>query len=218
MTIMDQKQNNYLENLTAFTGDDFEVLRRIIRDPAMRVAAVERSFPVFFAVYLNHYLEYPTAPFQHQPLALAEDPNERFIVVEAFRGSGKSSLISLGYVLWSILGFQRKKHILIVSGTMEQVALVMRNIRIELEENDLLKADLGPFEEETGEWRVKSFFIPKYNARVMGISREAFARGARRREHRPDVVLCDDTENFELLEAREGPTACTGGSRATSSR
>lgn len=201
---MDTEPDNHLANINSFSTEQIEIIKALIHDPAARVAAAEKSFHIFLAVYLNHYLEFPMAQFQHRLIELAEDTTTPFVAVEAFRGSGKSSLITVAYALWSILGYQKKKHIVIISGTMEQAAGHMRNIRLELEENDLLRNDLGPFQEEGIEWRLNSIHLMRHGARIMAASWESLTRGTRRGAHRPDLIIVDDVESPENVRTREG--------------
>ena len=60
-------------------------------------------------------MEYPFAPFHNEMFKLAEDQNIKVLVVMAFRGSAKSTILNLAYILWSILGVQQKKFVVIIS-------------------------------------------------------------------------------------------------------
>lgn len=149
-------------------------------------------------------MKYPFAPFHHEMFRITEDVSLRLAVLVAFRGSGKSTLITLSYVIWSIIGMQQKKFVLILSQTQAQAKLHMANIKRELESNDLLKADIGPFEEVSDEWGSNSIVISKYGARITVASTEQSIRGLRHGEHRPDLVICDDVEDLNSIKTREG--------------
>jgi len=56
-------------------------------------------------------------------------------VIVAFRGSSKSTVFTLSYSLWSILGKQNKKFVVITSQTQRQARQQLINIKKELENN-----------------------------------------------------------------------------------
>ena len=78
---------------------------------------------------MSHYIIYPFAQFHREMLSLTEEINLRLLVLIAFRGSGKSTLMSLSYPIWAILGVQQKKFVLIVSQTQSQARLHLANIK-----------------------------------------------------------------------------------------
>ncbi len=80
----------------------------------------------------------------------------------------------------------------------------MMNIRAELEGNDLLKRDLGPFQEQSDEWGSYSLVFNKSGARITVASTEQSIRGIRHNEHRPDLIICDDVEDVQSTKTREG--------------
>jgi len=73
---------------------------------------------------------------------------------------------------------------------------MMDNIRSQLEDNELLKYDIGPFEEEGSEWTAMSITLKKYGARIMVASYEQSVRGMTFNQYRPDVVILDDIEDL----------------------
>jgi len=80
----------------------------------------------------------------------------------------------------------------------------MMNIRNELEDNDLLKRDLGPFQEESDEWGSHSLVFSKHGARITVASTDQSIRGLRHNEYRPDLIICDDVEDVQSTKTREG--------------
>lgn len=70
----------------------------------------------------------------------------------SFRGSAKSTIMTVSYPIWAIIGKLQKKFIVILSQTQYQARLHLANIKAELESNELLKQDLGPFYEVNEEW------------------------------------------------------------------
>ncbi len=179
-------------------------LDEIKKKRSVRRMLAKNSHLWFFSIYLGHYIKYPFAPFHSEMFALTEDQELHLSVLVAFRGSGKSTLITLSYPIWAVVGAQQKKFILILSQTQSQAKLHMANIKRELESNDLLKGDIGPFEEISDEWGSNSIVISKYGARITVASTEQSIRGLRHGEHRPDLVICDDVEDLNSVKTREG--------------
>lgn len=177
---------------------------KIINDPIARAALARRSHEHFFALYLPHYVKFKTAAFQKELFALTEDTSIPIVAVTAFRGSAKSTIMNLSYVLWAILGAQQAKFVLIIGQTIQQARQHLRNIRTELEGNDLLRMDLWPVEEEENEWQMASLVIPKYGARIMAASIDQSVRGFRHGPHRPDLIIADDIEDLSSVQTREG--------------
>ena len=182
---------------------DRSLVRKMMKDRAIRTNITKVSFLYFFHFYYAHYVKYETADFQKELFHLLEsNPNENLYVV-AFRGSGKSTIITTSYPLWAILGKQQKKFCVIFTQTRVQAKQHMMNIRTELESNELLKRDLGPFKEESDEWGSFSLVFKKHNARITVASTEQSIRGIRHNEHRPDLLICDDVEDVQSTKTRE---------------
>jgi len=181
-----------------------EVMERMLRDRKVRTAIVRRSHFFFFNFYFSHYVKYRTAPFHREFFSLTENDELKKIFVVSFRGSSKSSIFTMSYPVWAILGRQEKKFVLILCQTCQQAKQHMANLKRELESNELLKNDLGPFEEEGNEWGSVSLVFSKLNARIMAASSEQNIRGVRHNQYRPDLIIADDLENMASVKTREG--------------
>jgi predicted phage terminase large subunit-like protein len=113
------------------------------------------------------------------------------------RGSAKSTLVSLAYVLRAAVE-GTEPYIWIVSDTRHQAALHLENVRAELEENRRLRADYpAAFRQPP---KVRGSIIRLANGTVL----EAWGtgqriRGKRRREHRPTLIVCDDLQNDDHI-------------------
>ncbi len=116
-------------------------------------------------------------------------------MVMAFRESGKSTLMNMAHVLWSILGKPGKKFVVIVSKTQEQAKSHFANIKAELETNELLRADFGPFTENEREWNKLSMDLEYHGSKILSITRDQSIRGLIHGSHRPDLIICDDLED-----------------------
>ena len=179
------------------------LFEKILRHKPSRTATVKKDFEWFFPIYFHKRLEYPTAPFQAEMIRLLRDCKKRFLVITAFRGSAKTTLTSVAYVLWAVFGVQQKKYVLIVGQTEEKARRNLANIRRQLEANHLLRGDLGPIDEEKDQWGAKAFIIRKLNAKIAAASVGQSVRGLLHDEYRPDLVVCDDLESLESVQTQE---------------
>jgi hypothetical protein len=179
-------------------------LEQIKKDPVLRREAARRSHLFFFHAFLSHHAKYKTAPFQKELLALSQDQCKKFLIVEAFRGSAKSTIMALSLPIWSIIGIHEKKFVLIICKTQQQARQTMKNITEELTSNEFLKNELGPFDEPDDEWRQTSIVIPKYDARVTVVSLDTSVRGIKHGAHRPDLIIADDLEDLASVKSQEG--------------
>ncbi|EKD63828.1 MAG: hypothetical protein ACD_51C00186G0001 [uncultured bacterium] len=175
----------------------------LLKNHVLRRHATKQSLSLFFHVYFHHYVTYPTANFQKEMFGLLEDDSIKNLAIVAFRGSSKSTIVNMAYPIWAIMGKPQKKFILILGQTQNQARQHLRNLKTELESNELLRADLGPFEEDENEWNAYSLFIPKYNARIMAASSEQSVRGFRHGQYRPQIIICDDIEDLASVKTLE---------------
>lgn len=195
-----QIQNQNSNKQDAITPD---VIESILSDQRARITIVTQSHYWFFYLYFSQYVKYLTAEFQKEMFALTEDEKKKLAVIVAFRGSGKSTIMTMSYPLWAILGKQKKKCVVIISQTQQQAKTHLANIKRELEGNELLRADLGPFQEESDEWGSYSLVVPRFNARLIAASSEQSIRGLRHGAFRPDLIICDDVEDLNSVKTKE---------------
>lgn len=181
-----------------------EELEQIKKKRSIRKMLAKKSHFWFFTIYLSDYIDYSFAPFHHEMFQVSEDQILSLATIVAFRGSGKSTLMSLSYPIWSIIGSQQKKFVLILGQTHNQARQHLTNIKRELETNQLLKADIGPFQEFSDEWGSTSIVLSNYDAKIMIASTEQSIRGIRHGKYRPDVVICDDVEDLNSVKTKEG--------------
>ncbi len=181
-----------------------EEMKKIINNESLRVSLTKGSHIWFFNVYFGHYITYEAANFHREMFALTENENITTLGIVAFRGCAKSTIFTLSYPIWAILGKQQKKFVIILGETQRQAKQHLVNIRKELESNELLKSDLGPFKEIEDEWGSYSLVIPKYNARITAASMEQTIRGMRHNQYRPDLIICDDIEDLNNVRTKEG--------------
>lgn len=188
------------------TAENLSIAQEISRDPKVRRVVARESFFFFFNIYFPHYVKYVTADFQREIFSLLEDERNQTLVLVAFRGSGKSTIVTMAHVLWAVLGKQQKKYVVIGGLTQRQARQHLQNIKRELESNETLRNDLGPFREEQDEWGSLSLVISNCGAKITAASTEQSIRGMRHGAHRPDLIILDDVEDLasvQTLESRD---------------
>lgn len=130
------------------------------------------------------------------------------IVVAAPRGHAKSTLLTLLIPIYCAC-YRLRRFILIVSDTDPQVRAFCEAIRAEIEGNELLRRDFGDMVGKSYgmPWTGANFSIchveadnrgrPSvvYEMMITGRSAGSRVRGMKRRQYRPDLIICDDIEN-----------------------
>lgn len=201
MTLTNHQKINHNYNCGQLAGD---IVESMIKDRQVRTKICQESHFMFFHFYFAHYVKYQTAPFQREVFNLTESSLTENLFVVAFRGSGKSTILTTSYPIWAILGKQQKKFVLILCQTQSQAKQHMMNLRRELETNTILKNDLGPFNDDSDEWGSASLVFSKLNARITAASTEQSIRGLRHNQYRPDLIIGDDVEDIASTKTREG--------------
>lgn len=130
----------------------------------------------------------------------------KYVAIAAPRGHAKSSGITLGYGLATLL-FRERKFMLLVSDTESQAALFLGNFKQQLQDNQELIDLFGlkrnvdgkvVFEKET-ETDIIVEFNDGHKFRIIVKGAEQKLRGLLWNGSRPDIILCDDMENDELV-------------------
>lgn len=134
----------------------------------------------------------------------------KYVAIAAPRGHAKSSGITLGYGLATLL-FRERKYMLLVSDTESQAALFLGNFKTQLKNNrelaelfELVVNDNGEvvFEKDS-ETDIIVPFKDGHRFRIMVKGSEQKMRGLLWNGMRPDIVMCDDIENDELVMNKE---------------
>jgi len=168
-----------------------------------------RSPENFGLVYLGHYLEHPPSALHrrlYQLLGEAGSARGARIAVAAPRGHAKSTVVSLIYPLWALLS-GAEPLTLLLSATRDQAASHLRNIRSELETNERLLMDFPELAaiargRRPKPWRGNALHMPG-GAMIRALGAGEQIRGARHRQHRPSMIICDDLEAPERVVSAE---------------
>jgi predicted phage terminase large subunit-like protein len=193
--LITKKNNEYL---------DINQFAEIIDDPVVR-REVRKTFKGFCLVYLAHYFFLPPADFHEEMMNDLEDPGKKFIAIEGFRGSAKSTIASLAFILYSVLE-KKEPFVIPINETDDIVKLTIANIRAELEGNELIIADYGNQISKQKGFMTKfaeTNIVLKNGSRIMGRSRGQKIRGLRHRQFRPSLVVIDDPEEREKVQKKE---------------
>jgi predicted phage terminase large subunit-like protein len=174
-----------------------------LNDPIIRKEVAKADFFLFFTIYLFHHMRYQFAEMHREIMSICQNDSVSLALIMAFRGSGKSTIVTTAFPLWAILGVLQKKYIVIVAKTKPQAKQMMTNIKAELESNDQLRNDLGPFQDDSEEWGSESIVFSKQNARITVVSIEQSLKGLRHKQYRPDLIILDDIEDNESTKTKE---------------
>ena len=131
---------------------------------------------------------------------------DKFVAIAAPRNHAKSTAISLSYVLASVL-FRNKKFVLLVSDTETQANLFLGSIKQELQDNSDIIDLFGIKKDEKGTVKFKkdseSDIIVEledgHTFRIIAKGAEQKLRGLIWNGSRPDLIVCDDLENDEVV-------------------
>ena len=130
----------------------------------------------------------------------------RFVAIAAPRGFAKSTAITHSYTLASVL-FRQRSFALIVSDTETQAILFLQDIKKELQDNDSLIDLFHIKRDANGKVKLlketESDIIVEFDDgakfRIMAKGSEQKVRGLKWGNKRPDLIVCDDLENDEIV-------------------
>ena len=121
------------------------------------------------------------------------------VAIAAPRGHAKSTAVTFAYVLAELM-FRSAHHVLVLSSNETISAEFVNDIKVELQENELLDEMFGPFtflRESTTEIVVQ--FADKAKFRVICKGAGQRMRGLKWERKRPDLVVADDMEDDDLV-------------------
>jgi phage terminase large subunit-like protein len=184
----------------------------------------------FCAVYLGHYFmvtteeeqahpEWKIKPGWGQPQRAMADALTSFtnrtghyakystLILEVFRGAGKSTIGFVGYVLW-LACTGRRKFILAISDTKTQAVDQLASVLNELETNEDLQKTYGQLydEKRTGsktERKRQDDVTLANGVRIVARGGGQKLRGMRWKSQRPDCVVLDDPQGEDQAESPE---------------
>lgn len=219
-------RREYVKWLNGFTEDLRETIRSNSTLPVElrdeRLIRQRSDFHYFRTTYFPHYYYLPGKSELQEHLegvyhricdkrltASVDIPlvgNAGMMVGEKYaiaapRGHGKSTDVSVVFVVWCIVN-DLKHFITLFSDAIELTETLIESIKAELTENDNLKAD---FPHATGigrVWRIGDI-ISRNGIRVKGFGSGKRVRGIKHGVYRPDLSIIDDLENDENVRSQD---------------
>lgn len=127
----------------------------------------------------------------------------KFVAIAAPRGFAKSTAITHAYVLANIV-FRERSFVLIVADTEGQATFFVEDLKKALIENeDLMKAfGIKKLAKDSSTDFIIEF-DDGHQARVIAKGSGQKLRGAKWDHKRPDLIVCDDLENEELVKNKD---------------
>ena len=162
---------------------------------------------IFFGCrYFPHLLTQECAPFHHELIRIVELCGSDRISILAPRGHAKSTWLSVIYPIWKVTT-NRDIKIIIVSDTGDQAEMFLRAIKDELEANERLIEDFGPFYQKpkTGSpnvWKAGDITVMR-PSRAKEPTIVCGGSGKRIVGRRADLIIVDDPLNDENTESEK---------------
>jgi hypothetical protein len=113
---------------------------------------------------------------------------KKYMARAAPRYHGKSQVISMGLPLWCIC-YKYKYNILIVSDTSDQAEQFITDIKIELEDNEMLIQDFGDLVGKST-WKVGKI-VTSNGVHCVAKGASQKLRGIKYNSKRPDLIIID---------------------------
>ncbi len=170
---------------------------------AMMRKAGEKSLYAFAKYFMPEHLKYPPSQAHREVYGLLQDITKKRsckLAIAAPRDFGKSTLITLIYVIYAIC-YAKEKFIVILSNTSSQAKQILENIRKELTENERLQKAFPHIFEADGRpkpprWR-QDDIVTRNGVEILALGSGQQIRGRRYGSSRPTLIIADDVESPE---------------------
>jgi len=122
----------------------------------------------------------------------------KFVAIAAPRNHAKSTSVTKAYTLASVV-LRARKFVLLVSDTESQASFFLNNLKQALLDPDVVKVFgvKGLIKDSETDCIVE--FDDGYQARIIAKGSEQKLRGILWDNRRPDLIICDDMENDEIV-------------------
>ena len=192
--------------LKLFDGGPQQAVTQLPAEERLQAAfELATDITEFAQKYAAHYLVDQDTQQPVEPAAFHAEVYELLLTemrlaVAAPREHAKSTVVSLIFVLYCVC-YKLRRFIVLISSTEPQAILQLNAVKEELETNDAIRKDFGDLvgDKKWGERDFETSTGVRLSARGAGQS----LRGLRKRQFRPDLVICDDLEEDELVENPE---------------
>ena len=144
----------------------------------------------------DHAVESPQCHYDWWEICCSK---HRQVAIAAPRLHAKSTAITLAYVLACVL-FRNRSYVLIVSDTITQATQFLADVKRELIDNDKIRS-LFKIKEFLKDSEDNCIVLCEdgHEFRISAKGAEQKMRGLKWNNKRPDLVVCDDVENDEIV-------------------
>lgn len=134
---------------------------------------------------------------------LCTEPLSPLVAIAAPRNHAKSTAISFAYTLACVL-FRERQYVLLVSDTVTQAVQFLGDIKKELTDNEQIK-QLFAIKEfiKDADDDIIVLCEDGHKFRIQAKGSEQKVRGLKWNNKRPDLIVCDDLENDEIVMNKE---------------
>lgn len=145
----------------------------------------------------------PTPDFHFELWEMVCSKDKR-VAIAAPRHHAKSTAITHDYTLACVL-FKIKQNVMILSDTQEQAEQFLYDIKVELTENrDLIDFfQINHIDKESKDELVVDMGVEGHKFRIFAKGTTQSLRGSKWRGKRPDLIVCDDMENDEMVRSKD---------------
>lgn len=172
-----------------------------------KIALAKKSFFHFLGYYMRHRLELPPAEFHKEMLDSLDsiDDLNKYIAIEGFRGSAKSTILE-AFAIWSLINGLHN-FIVYIGATIDSSQMSLANIRDEIENNAELQRDFNIILEDSKahgyreKWSESQITIG--NCTMIAKSKGQKIRGAKFKQARIDLIIGDDIEDVKDADTAE---------------
>ncbi len=169
-----------------------------------RRTAGKGSIYTFAEIYMSDHLKYKPSQvhkYIYAKLQKASNVRGTKLAIAAPRNFGKSTLITLIYILYSIC-YDKEKFIVVISNTAYQSMRMLDNIKSEILNNEKLRKDFphvfGDSKIKLTRWQ-QNCIITCNGVQVLVLGSGQQIRGLRYGINRPTLIIADDLENTKSV-------------------
>lgn len=182
---MNRQQNEY---------EDSKILRKLYA-----------NIGLFGRVVLPTATKYDTPPFHAEINKGLKDPDVDRLLVAAPRGTSKSTIVSLIYVMWRI-AFKRSDEelfIVIISESQNQSENFLSRIKYHIVHSQRFTELFGDYGPGTARKWTNTDVVLKNGIRIIALGTGQRIRGFIEGDTRPNLILMDDIESEKNANTRE---------------
>ncbi|NOQ31507.1 MAG: hypothetical protein GQ570_10320 [Helicobacteraceae bacterium] len=198
--------------LDGFTSELRESIKASsLLDPALkdeRIKKAREDFHYFRLTYFPHYytLEGKSKlqddlESTYNKIVAPNKPSGLKFAKAAPRGMGKSTDASIVFPIWCVV-YALKHYPTIFSDAIELTETLIEAIKVELEDNERLRADFSHACGIGKVWKIGEI-VTSNNIKIKGFGSGKKVRGIKHGVHRPDLAIIDDLENDTNVRSRK---------------